>query len=533
MSEQNPTPSADTPSTETMLKGGRAKFGMGWNDALYLANGLQPVDEAVIRVGDDLKPVDVMAAITVRGDASEEVKVVLAKDVADPESQLVAHRVQPQEDGTLLSEEAIPMDESKPHVLTGKNSEKIIFSPSDPKHRGWPSIRTRGVGATIVVAESSQPAYESSLKADRKRARRHKAKRVGAAALIVATFKAATLPGGIYDRIMDGSSNAQTYVTDRLSGLENDDGYLPAAEKGPDGKLHVPPSPEKQYEAAVKRLAQTMGDLDEHRFDEVIARADAFESTHQAEIMSDAEVETYKTMLAQTKTTEEAVKVVDQFLNTYNAYASVSDQLSPTQVAGDDFHSQVQYAGTAIFEVLGPLPKSLVKQGIGSGEFETRGIQFTFGNRSKHVNAYGTELAHWDGLNIVIRDTGQIVGIKLDNFKQTVAHEFTHSILYGGILEYKANDADYGNILTRAENIGSHLLGSPEFTSDYATKNREEEVADDGGDILRGEIPKPDHVLDFESRANETRLKVMAALEVKTPGIIDYLIRRVNPGMLK
>ncbi|HZL07710.1 MAG TPA: hypothetical protein VFC50_00765, partial [Candidatus Dormibacteraeota bacterium] len=500
--------------------------------AIYMANGLQPIGQDAIEVGGKSHEVDILAIAELNDGPDQPTTLLFTKEVGQPDTPLIVHRVARSEDG-LISEKAITLDESKKESLRGKEGSGLTLLPADPRHRKWSSISVDGwLYGRITLSEAAHPVYETPRMARERGKRRDRYTRIGAAALAIASFKAVTLPGGIYDHVMDGSNNAQKYVESKLSGLENYDnsttviGNSDGTETVIDGNVMT-----AEYRRAVDRVARSMGDLDGHRFQTIIGRAQRYEQTHKSEIMRDATIKQYQARLAASKNTDQSLAVMDDFLSHFNAVSSVSPTLSAAETESSGFNSDIQYAGTQIIDAFGRLPSSIIKKAIGSNPDIQGGIQFAFGENLGGVNLYGTAVADWDGTNIVLRSTERILGIPMTNYRKTLDHELSHA-LFGSPLDYSANHTAYSDITTRIENFGSDLLGAPEFTSDYATSSKDEETAEDGSDILRGDITNPDHVLDFTSRSNLTRLKVLVELEDDFPGVTDYILYRLNPRLL-
>lgn len=525
----------------------------GPGDALYTANGLTaPIGAATVEIDGQSQLVDVVASIQVSRNRSSSDKecsyLWLTRQQGNSESPLQISRVQ-REGDKLISHHLGDIDETQPVTIPvttedGSYDDRaaIRFLPSDPKYRDWSSIRVKRMYASVAVSEGSHPKYESWHQARDKMTRIRRAKFWGAVALAAFAFKGTTAPGGVYDRVMDGGSNAGEFVHDSLMPLE-DRSNISTTENLPNGETRPVYGHELQerYLSSVKRLARTMGDLDTHRFDVIARRAHEFKNLHQRDLVTQEEINISREALAKSSSTEEAMEVMAFFLENYEANPDIDEDIPLSTRNSDNFHSKIQFAGDQIITLLGNLPISLVREAIGGDRNKGygSGIKFAFGVEKKELDSltYGDAVAYWDGSYLTFLSTGRLAGVPLADFERIVAHELTHALPIDDPLAYyhnleSKNDTAYRQVFTRVKNLGSHILGSPDFTSDYATSDREEETAENGSDILRGDIPNPDHVLDFTSRANVSRMKVLAALEEKMPGLTDYLIYRLRPDML-
>jgi len=282
--------------------------------------------------------------------------------------------------------------------------------------------------------------------------------------------------------------------------------------------------------ASIARVARTMEDLDNHKFEAISDRAEVFEQQNSSELMTQAASQEFINAINHEKTTEGVIKVMNEFMQFYNWHASVDEQLDAKTIHTGDFLHRLKYATTKTIGAISPLPRKMLANVSADGN---DGVVFAFGGHKNSVSMYGTEVAHWDGQNIVIESVGQIsLGItelQIENFRKTLLHELGHALPF--VLPGNPDESHNG-VMTRLSDFASRIVSHPNFTSDYATSSHDEETAETASDVLGGHVANPDNVGEFESRANKQRLFYLQQLEGAYPGITDYLIARLNPSLL-
>lgn len=540
MSSQETISPPQLPAAESLPQGGVANFRIFGGHSLFLANGLQPIAEKTLLIDGQPQDVDVVAALVIK-DGNDEREGLLTRQTAEPDSPLVMSRVHREGENMVVDSSKVIDEQKGARFRIGKDQRKaIVLDPSAADHQGWFAIR--GIGAVdfeITVAEAAHPVQETQYERRKNLNFKRHVKQAGAVALGMLAFKSGTMPGGLHDRIADGQQSAEQFVlkdgdtmrsqmdslVDRRGGI---DGHLITREE----QVQDFKQANKEHLLALNRVARTMGDLDAHKAGKVIGRAETYEKQHAAELLPARELEDYQDQLQSTKTTDEALEVMSKFLNRYGVTPLVGENVSAKTASAEGFQSDLKFAGSKIMEVFGSLPDSVVKEAFGD-KWAAPTITFAFGDTvsDRDDGIYGTEAAHFDGTDITLYTTARVAGVELANFKHILAHELSHG-LFGNPLVESTEDTKYDNLITRAVNVASHIVGKPEFTSDYATSSSSEEAADSGSDILRGDIANPDDVLSFTSRSNATRLQIMVDLEERHPGISDYLVYKLRPDML-
>lgn len=538
-------------------------------DAIFMANGFQPISQETIHVGESTETVDVVAVLRSRDREGRDLELFLTKPIVDPEADstapLTIHSIQRTDRG-IVSMRSDIQDQNQPFFIqTG--SLKFNYVPSDPTHRGWASIRASAVGRswsflpTLTLAEASHPVRVSPHDRQENKRLNRKFKVLAA----VAIYFALTQPGGVIDRVTDGSHSAKAYIEQKFGTIAEQEAALHQAGSDVDG-IHESHdelvqdvrAEAGQHYAAVNRVARTFEDIDEHRFDRVRQRSAEFVAARPdvSEVVPPEQRQIFKDRLDKSANAPEALKIINEFMGLYGSNAYIGDDLSPDHIATESFHHKLVYTSGQVIDGIGQLPKILVHRVLKRNPEASvgGGIVFDFGTKDQlevQGTGGGKATAYWDSTtNRMVLQASDVVNLGfvylhlpefLGSLRLGVLHEFTHGMdddvlakPGSSYIKNPSQDTKYDSILSLVtlKNIGSKLISRPHFVSAYAATDPEENAAEAGSEVLAGQIEDPDHVGEFESRANLAKLAILIRLETRYPGISDFLITQLSPDLL-
>lgn len=528
-------------------------MGLATGDAIFMANGLQPVSQETIQIDQSAVPLDVLAVLKT-GDSKDDTEILITKPVGEYQAPLTLHRVERTDEG-IISTKSNEKSEDEPFNVDVRGL-RFQYKPHDTSHKGWTSIRSKSINGarsrlpTLTVSEASQPHRETPEdRRDHKKFVRNM-KRLSTIALIAM----APMPGGIIDHVTDGSHSAKSYIEQQFGTIGRATSTIPKGGEEVDGPgtymthnelVQETKSEVGDHYAAVERVAKTFDDIDQHRFKLVKQRSAEFMKAHpvKSEIVKPEQRQAFKDRLEKSDNTKQALEILNEFMGLYGSHAYTGRDLSEKHVASSSFHNKLVFAGDRVIDSIGSLPKVMVSNVLGNEAWTDRGIVFDFGTKDRSdMGSMGKSLAHWgDGSGITLETSGLLdLGIaKIDfaGLKYNILHELSHGMFDDAITgqtQYIQPDVNTKyNTINRLENIASKLVSRPKFVSDYASSSSEEEKAEAGQEVLSGAIENPDHAGEFESRANRAKLAILIQLEQQYPGIADYLITELSPDLLK
>jgi hypothetical protein len=331
----------------------------------------------------------------------------------------------------------------------------------------------------------------------------------GALALAGALFGAGATGGGV-DKALDLANKAGTHVE----------------------TTHHSQNPERQ--AAVKRVARTMHDLDEHNNAAVTQRAAHFEAAHPGEFMSTERLQHIQEQLDQATTNQAVIQVLDEFIGFYNRNAALqapSTELSMQEEPILAFDPATDVATTRAYAKgavrgISVLPRSFVE----SARFETLEFGTPNANAKQQIggryviNPYDHRASKLRiALHEEVKDKEQASAL-------TILHELAHA-------EHQDLDrhAHARHDATASEGVAfklRHLLDIPEHVSEYAAINPGNETyADENAHMAVGGkngLAHPDNTRLFKSKANHKLRERLITVDQAYPGYSDYLATRVS-----
>lgn len=349
--------------------------------------------------------------------------------------------------------------------------------------------------------------------------------------------------GGLIDKGMDVAQDANSHVHEVLEDAvpsalppEEIDGFL-FSEYPADAQADIAHDYTAGHDAvsrAVAAVAQTMGDLDSHKTERIVSRAERFKDAHSAEFLSDDVAEQAHQQITDAKSHEEVVAALNIAVSFYGKSVELDPSMNELQdtTLKDNAH--------AVLNVLSVLPKSLV----GEARFST--IQFASLDSMKDHEVHGGMVAGYyssldETISIGIAHTvGEHLIVKSNQHgpkalgggsspEDIFAHELGHAFQalpdYGDI--HPAESLDDADLDTVAMHSARDILQIPEHQSLYgATGGVHEDTAESFAAILnRGKgIVHPDEARRFGSGANTTTLRSLTWLETRHPGITDYIV---------
>lgn len=499
---------------------------------LYFANGLQPIGIESLDVGR-AEPLDIQVFARISTEGRYDIpssRYVIGKINTGKNEKFVAIRTSSDrnEEPKAYKLPSLGVEAKENESLPIEDIGSLRFTRDETKHKGWLGLRLSsrpGVysGVKVEVAEASHPKVEFDYELRKKKESVKKWKKVGAVALGLLAFRAVTAPGGIQDKVLDPSHDSHEYVLDNLRA---DPADIPANGIEADGVHFSRQEVLKwsEYKTA-ERVARTMGDLDGHRYEDIKDRAEAFVAEHRGEILTPDQIESIKAQLDEASSIDQLKQATKRLSDHFGIDFKMRESADL---------SRAKYMVNGALEALGPLPASLVKSAFSAG----RGAINLAPKRDEvpeSDSVYGSAVAYFGSNEIVLLGSGKIgVGplkITLADIKDILLHELGHGLQKGNNLNLN-NSASDGSIGAIATGLASRIISHPKYTSFYATKEPGEETSETIREVLQGNIADPDHVGEFESRANSLRLSILEQLEEKYPGITDYLVT-LNPGLLE
>lgn len=334
--------------------------------------------------------------------------------------------------------------------------------------------------------------------------------------------------GGPIDRVDDHLQNAGDVVHSTL----DDPDHTPIEQRTFDGIPFTRYPAEAQTEIkteekgrvdAIDRLAETMNDLDGHKYAAIQKRAAEFRSRHYADIMSASQKQQYLDEIQHDKDSAAVISSLDRFMAFYGKHAAtVTESTDSIKAFNPSIGTgNVKAVATQIVNAYSYLPKEFVHD----AQFDA--IELGSAGGDDEGDAAGTtiKLTVHHAVFRQITHLSQHIPSMLSASKETSniatpLHELGHK----ESSEYSADDpsVDAGY----PQQLMYWLLNKPHFVSKYSLVNRDEAGADTFSaafDINQGPT-HPDEARRFSSEANKAVLTDLYTAEVKFPGITDYLV---------
>jgi hypothetical protein len=501
---------------------------------LETTNGLPPIGELQVPMHGQDGPVryDALASIRIpQENGSGDATVIVAANKYDKrdkpsELALIEFNEEPVLDGRVLipSGGSLNSDPSKAglELDTGRLSVNASLTKSGRQVRiGWnPATRSDGRHGDVVVtiADTAEGKVRSAGETFDRVDRLRKLRVAGRAMLVAAAVSASFKTGGVADQALDYFQDAGNVVhetldvpamPDRLDGIKVTDFPLEARQS-------LTTEHDKE-QSSVDRIAQTMQDMDDHKYSAISQRAETFRQQHAGELMTKEQQARLSVELENTTTNQDALATFNKFLTFYGKTADFTSKEVSEKFAFDPATppEDTRIAIQAIMSTYAPLPASLLK----NADFPNIHLM------SPTDGTYGLSNGNHASED---RSISLPVSTKVDVVARASLHEIGHAVQVSST----SQDSEETNT---ALYLLSRLADMPTDVTDYA--------AHDGGDERDAEVfaratnikelvPHPDDARLFSSEATAQILHKIKDLEDQFPGITDYMMEK-NPNFGK
>lgn len=563
MTERTSPDQAAQPSPNGLLDPSRtASAEIGFNygyGRINLINGLQPMSTVSV-VHDDGERSDyaVAADITTPG-----------RNDGDGERFLIAVD-QPADGGPVEGVFAIKVN----HIIPGQEGKQdTVMADSDPEVTDWDGTRSFRFGDTTIslkqrkehaeeetvlevssfhtktvnikVAEASHPVKARRLdRAEAKQEKRHdRLRKVAKVAGLLFAARSILLPGGLIDDIMDPFHDASAAVDDKKWDDVDPRGGLDGVSFSdhPD-MLAEEQELVDQHNAAVQRLGDVLGALDNHDYDSLHEMADGYLAQNEGQFMPAGRLENINANINSATSAGDVMIALNAFTDFYeknvsfydpegNTYKNF-DRLSADSANVEDLKRTARY----IIEAYQNLPQGL----LSSARFDTI-LLAGGGNMMEGLG--GTQAFYQDYDNsLVIRvdsagtrransvhDLTSPNRIESTDPTRFILHETGHAD--DPELAYD-EDAGIERIDFTPSFLLTSLVGHQNRASWYgASSGRAENVADNFANTLSTNmINHPDFVRFFTSEASQDEIDLLLSLEEQYPGFTAHLYEAKLPN---
>ncbi len=399
---------------------------------------------------------------------------------------------------------------SKPTTIqTGTGAPNIDIQFTRPENKkGAPTLHISKplTGSNrLRVTTAPEAATEELARTVRSTASQHnkqrKQRRIRRWLAGLALVHAANTSGGAIDIAEDIFSDAGTVVEQDVSIYQNG-------------------SPEEKQ--AVSEVARTMKDLDDHNYDAILQRAEAFKEQNKDQFMPDAKLKAFQSRIESAKSHDEIIKTVDEFMHFYGKTAGVQstaaehiDAFNPANISLDTFRAQT----LGILDAYSFLPKKYVEESYFKKLVFSGALQADAG-----FEAAGHYELDKDIIRVVATDG---LGHTRDEAEATTQHETAHAKDTHIQPFEESKDAEFSNYLGYALDW---MIESPADVSPYAAANsgtHNEPYAESAEGVLSGEnnlLAHPDNARRFSSDANKQLISYMIEFDQEFPGSSDYIV---------
>ncbi|HSH56130.1 MAG TPA: hypothetical protein VK983_04905 [Candidatus Limnocylindrales bacterium] len=352
--------------------------------------------------------------------------------------------------------------------------------------------------------------------------------RLGKLAVAAGIYAIAHSGGGI-DRAIDPFQDT-TAVVEEAWGTgdtpleERTFDNIPFSEYSPEAQDNFRAEDEAVQDVA-NRLSRTINDLDAHRTEAIQERAEAFRKAQGSNIMSDAAKEVHETAVREAENTDGVVNALDEFMSFFGKDAGLLQE-DRGHMKAFDRSVDVDATKETAREIMGAI-SYLPKQMVQEAPFESIKLAGSSGMAMGQSHEGLTQELAIPVPSKTIRLTKPVLNALPDALqdplktKGHVLHEIGHSQNTSEVHDEVVMDLD--EVIKGA---AKDVIGRPEYVSQYATANMDEEAAENfsvAHDIEQG-IEHPDEVRRFGSEANKKVLTELAASEEQYPGITDHLV---------
>lgn len=351
--------------------------------------------------------------------------------------------------------------------------------------------------------------------------------------------------GGIADRAVDMFDNPAVVVQE-VSETMMSPHYLPSdildgitLEDYPEGTIDELNADIEQENssvaAAASRVAQTMEDLDAHRYTEIRQRAETYRSEHKDELMSEEQLADFSVRVENAETNDQVMTVLQDFMAFFEVEARFKDETDSYFERFEQRTNVERARQTArdIIDVFGILPKPM----ISGGDLKTIEVAGSINNTSGGVTTMGT-YSSGEGVMTVpassnIRDSVYKYlypfPVSEDGSAQSViGHELVHS---NSELQSHNLFPDLNNdffLSTIIHILRTRLANYPSTVSGYASTSGVENYAELGSGVITDRIDglaHPDVGRLYHSQANKSLLVTLIDYETKYgDGFADYIV---------
>lgn len=485
-------------------------------------------------------------------EADDDRRWVLTQRVSDADSRertYLMAQVEDAEDGTLTVRDVPELKAygggaanfSIPYAGERRGARTTVYLEDGKAgdNFAW-RISAGGDPVKITVDEDVETVRKPRNKreTERRLERRHRwYKRIGAVGLAHAVLTS----GGVADRVFDQFDDAGSRVhqvseelmdplylpTDMLDGIMMQDYPEGTLEEYNQGIIDR----NQSIEAATNRVAQTMEDLDAHRYDAIRERADAYRQSHADQLLSFDQREELLQRLEAAQTNGDAIAILRDFAAFYGLDAKFQTD-ADTSVASFDTTtdaSDTVYTVRAIIDSLGVIPKNtLTDSGLRTielGSFQLTGLG----------GALGVYRPDEGVLSIAVRsETGRGMQKAEDAWQSidtsqsaTVAHEWTHadqSFGYEGNGGVNATKLALGMV---EHALRSRIVNNTESITPYASTGEKEFEAENVSGVISERtdgLAHPDVARYYHSNANRAMLKELIELDAADQYFADYIV---------
>lgn len=284
-------------------------------------------------------------------------------------------------------------------------------------------------------------------------------------------------------------------------------------------------SPDKK--AAVNHIAQIMQELDEGNIQGITARAEQFKQQNKDQLMPEAKVAEFQERIKSATSHDQVMHVLNEFMQFYGKHAAyrtsdIGDKAKAFNPQATSVDTLRDYAAGTV-DAFSFLPKDHVKK--------AHFTHIQYASSDEDTQAAG---AYLDPEIVIIAHPMTLVNERKDA-QETVLHEFAH-----------AEDENLINEESHIEHSAysmapyaiRYFFDIPKDVSAYAAHNpgehNNEQYAENNSYLLTGTggnaLAHPNNVRLFTSEANKKLLNELIRLEVKYPGISDYIIQHAGTG---
>jgi hypothetical protein len=482
-------------------------------------------------------------------DNSTHIAIVKPQSKNDDKLMLLSFR-----DNTLVETSEIPINNKRQVRGHYPQGSKTGFLAAPVKRHGKTSlfvdfstnedIDTPAIAAapeTVKVGNGNVTEAVSSITKHEKRVKRFQ--KIGA---ILGTYTVLA-SGGVVDHVGEATNDAAVVVEHNFSSHQpnKSPGMLPTWMRNISGFDMSGNTAVDQEDAAVHETSDVMKALDSHETDSIYQQARAFEEKYRDKILTEKQISDYKERLDNATTPEEAVVVLDSFMQFYGKRALLYDgkgdgnhkvyseaqPFDPAKHTVDD----VRATSNDIIDAFGPLPSFIV----GDGKFKN--IVLSSGAQRRGLSK-GTSIGgevDGDGLILPIQsktqralDTATNVLPDATGGYDTPTHLILHELghTYDETKNTEASmEKSGGSMFSK---IGSFVfqkvLNINTEPSMYAAISEEREgnaedfayafnTSDQGG------LAHPDEWRRFNSGANQRALGVLIAVDARYPGLSSFI----------